>query len=71
MHSLGLIAGPVLGSVMMVLFGPVGLLAGLLLALSAGLGAVIWAARARAHAGPARRPDRIAANALEWGLTKT
>jgi hypothetical protein len=46
-HSLGLIAGPVLGSVMIALFGHAGLLAGLLLALTAGLAAVSWAALAR------------------------
>ena len=70
MHSLGLIAGPVLGSVMILVFGPAGLLAGLLLALSAGLGAVIWAARA-AHAALAGRPGHVATEALEWGLTET
>lgn len=42
-HSLGLIAGPLLGSTMMVMFGSAGLLAGVLIALPAGLGAVIWA----------------------------
>lgn len=43
-HSLGLIAGPLLGSMMIALSGPSGLLAGLLLALSAGFAAVVWAA---------------------------
>jgi len=42
-HSLGLIAGPALGTLMMMLWGSSGLLAGLLFALAAGLGSVIWA----------------------------
>lgn len=43
-HSLGLIAGPALGTLVTALWGPAGLLAGLLMALAAGLGSVIWAA---------------------------
>ncbi|MDB5686119.1 MAG: transporter, partial [Rhizorhabdus sp.] len=45
-HSLGLIAGPLLGSVMMALLGPAGLLFGAMIALPAGLGTVIWGVRA-------------------------
>lgn len=59
-HSLGLIAGPVLGSVMIALLGDGGLLAGLLLALPAGFGAVLWAAFAGPKTAPARGSRSIA-----------
>lgn len=42
-HSLGLIAGPLLGATMMAWFGPSGLLGGVIFALAAGLAAVILA----------------------------
>jgi len=50
-HSLGLIAGPALGTLMMMVWGSSGLLAGLLFALAAGLGSVIWASVSAAGAG--------------------
>ncbi len=43
-HTLGLIAGPLLGSVMMAWFGTAGLLGGVIFALAAGLAAVVLAA---------------------------
>ena len=61
-HSLGLIAGPVLGTIMMSLFGPMGLLAGLLFALSAGLGAVVWAISAGLPGGAGTRSRLLDAN---------
>jgi len=63
-HSLGLIAGPVLGTVMMSLFGPMGLLAGLLFALSAGLGAILWAFSAGLPGGAGTRSRPLAANVV-------
>ena len=45
-HSLGLIAGPLLGTAMMALFGREGLLIGVALALTGGLVSVGWAVRA-------------------------
>ncbi|GAA0303386.1 hypothetical protein GCM10009087_11510 [Sphingomonas oligophenolica] len=70
-HSLGLIAGPTLGTLMMALFGPDGLLAGLLAALVAGLGSVVWAALAAADTGT-RSPSRAmvpdAANTAQIAL---
>jgi len=50
-HSLGLIAGPALGTLSTALLGPMGLLAGLLMALGAGLVSVICATLSRSEAG--------------------
>jgi hypothetical protein len=58
-HSLGLIAGPVLGTVMMTLFGSIGLLASLVFTLSAGIGAIIWAVFAGFHGGLGAGSPRI------------
>lgn len=62
-HSLGLIAGPVLGSAMTAAFGTSGLLFGLLLALSAGVAAVIWAAFAGSRAAPSSESNSITTTA--------
>lgn len=56
-HSLGLIAGPLLGSAAMLL--PTGLLGGLLLALSMGLGAVVVAAIVTSNGRPAGGPQAV------------
>jgi len=58
-HSLGLIAGPIFGSVMVALLGANGLLAGLLFALIAGIAAVLLAALVGSQPGPAGRGKRI------------
>ena len=58
-HSLGLIAGPLLGSAMMAMFGPAGLLAGVLIALPAGLGAVILADNSRLPASLGSGESRV------------
>ena len=59
-HSLGLIAGPLLGSV--AASGPVGLLGGLFVALSAGLCAVTWASFVAARRGIEGQPDAASAD---------
>lgn len=62
-HSLGLIAGPLLGTGMMALLGSAGLLAGVILALSAGLGAVILAILAGASPGLGEAVPHLDGNA--------
>ena len=53
-HSLGMIAGPVAGSVLMAGLGRAGLLGGAALALSVGLGAVLFAAKQGVGSGSPR-----------------
>lgn len=57
-HSLGLIAGPLLGTAMMALFGRDGLLFGVALALAGGLLSVGWAVRAGFAGVPAASPEK-------------
>lgn len=57
-HSLGLIAGPLLGTAMMALFGREGLLIGVGLALTGGLVSVGWAVRAGFAGATGASPEK-------------